>query len=88
MKGLADFDLEAVYEAEIRPLMDRIRTICRKHELPYLAAFQVWSRGPLDGFVNWAFLPLDRAHGCLLLGLRVLEKGHVHPLQVERAAPN
>lgn len=33
------FDLEAVYDAEIFPLMDQILDICKKHKMPMLASF-------------------------------------------------
>lgn len=33
------FDLEAVYDAEIAPLMTQIIDICHKHKLPMLATF-------------------------------------------------
>jgi hypothetical protein len=33
------FDLEAVYDAEIAPLMTQIIEICHKHKLPMFATF-------------------------------------------------
>lgn len=33
------FDLEAVYDAEIAPLMTKIIGICKKHKLPMFATF-------------------------------------------------
>jgi len=34
-----EFDLEAVYDAEIAPLMAQIIDICKKHNLPMCAEF-------------------------------------------------
>lgn len=31
------FDKKAVYENEIRPLMDRVKAICQEHDIPMLA---------------------------------------------------
>lgn len=33
------YDLEAVYDAEIAPLMTRIIEICNRHKMPMLATF-------------------------------------------------
>lgn len=33
------FRLEAVYDAEIAPLMDRIIAICQEHGIPMMASF-------------------------------------------------
>jgi hypothetical protein len=33
------FDLEAIYDAEIAPLMTKISNICQAHKMPMFAAF-------------------------------------------------
>lgn len=33
------YDLEAVYDEQISPLMDQIIAICREHNLPMIASF-------------------------------------------------
>jgi hypothetical protein len=38
-KGIP-WDKEAVYDAEISPLMSRIIAICKEHEIPCVASFQ------------------------------------------------
>lgn len=38
-------NLEAVYDAEIVPLLEQIRTICAAHQLPMLALFLLGSAG-------------------------------------------
>lgn len=43
-----NFDLEAVYDAEIAPLMDRIIAICKQHKLPMLADFY-YKQSPEEG---------------------------------------
>ena len=35
----AEYDLEAVYDAKIAPLMTQIIAICKRHELPMIASF-------------------------------------------------
>ena len=35
----ATWDLEAVYDSEIAPLMTKIIAICKEHEMPMLATF-------------------------------------------------
>ena len=34
-----EYDLEAIYDAEIGPLMAQIIAICERHELPMIASF-------------------------------------------------
>ena len=34
-----EYDLEAIYDAEIGPLMAQIIAICKRHELPMIASF-------------------------------------------------
>lgn len=88
MKAQADFDLEAVYEREIVPLLQQIRAICLKHQLPYLAVFQVASQDGQDGFVTWASLLRDRTNSCLYLALEIVREGHAHPAWIARRCPN
>ena len=38
------FDLEAVYDAEIHPLMEEILRVCKEHQLPMVASF-LFARG-------------------------------------------
>lgn len=59
------FDLEAVYDAEISPLMKRIIEICKEHELPMVASFCYRSDG--DG-AN------DASNTCLPFGDRQPER--------------
>lgn len=33
------YDKEAVYDAQVMPLMDQIRSICREHHIPFIAHF-------------------------------------------------
>lgn len=42
------FDLEAVYDAEIQPLMTKIIAICNAHKLPMFATFFYKSAGDED----------------------------------------
>jgi hypothetical protein len=42
------FDLEAVYDAEIAPLMDKIIAVCKEHKLPMFATF-LYQNDPDDG---------------------------------------
>jgi hypothetical protein len=46
-----NFDLEAVYDAQIAPLMDQIIRICSDHKMPVFATFQYRSdvEGTDDG---------------------------------------
>lgn len=38
-RELETYDLEAVYDAEIAPLMSRIIEICMEHKIPMMATF-------------------------------------------------
>jgi len=38
-KNERGFDLEAVYDAEIAPLMSKIIEVCKKHKMPMFATF-------------------------------------------------
>lgn len=40
-----DWDLEAVYDTQIHPLMEQIISICKEHEMPMLASFQYAKNG-------------------------------------------
>ena len=52
------FDLEAVYDEQINPLMKQIIDICKKHDLPFVASFQYSSNGKDDNnFCSTAVLP-------------------------------
>jgi hypothetical protein len=42
------FDLEAVYDAEIAPLMTKIIEVCKTHKMPMFATF-LYMNDPADG---------------------------------------
>jgi hypothetical protein len=37
--GMENFDLEAVYDAEIAPLMEKVIEVCKRNDLPFVAEF-------------------------------------------------
>lgn len=49
MKNNEPFDLEAVYDTEIAPLMTQIIEICKKHGMPMLASF-CYAKGKEPGY--------------------------------------
>lgn len=51
------FDLEAVYDEQINPLMEKIIAICKEHNLPFVATFQYTSE---PDFCSSAMLPKER----------------------------
>lgn len=42
------YDLEAVYDTEIAPLMSQIIDICKQHDLPMIASFAYAAQGDED----------------------------------------
>jgi hypothetical protein len=73
------FDLEAVYDAEIAPLMRQIIAICKRERMPVFASFAYGSDGEGHDFCT-THLPFDgrtppqftKAHGLIYQGFAAL----------------
>jgi hypothetical protein len=83
-----EFDLEAVYDAEIAPLMTQIIDVCKRHGMPMVASF-CYAVSEEDGFDfctssvprdNWAPPAFDEARRAFmsprsgLLGFTITKK--------------
>lgn len=56
-----EYDLEAVYDEKVYPLMKQIIDICQEHQMPFVASFQYVSDGEDDhGLCSSAYLPDTR----------------------------
>lgn len=58
---LDTYDLEAIYDAQIAPLMTKIIAICVEHDMPMLASFAYAQSLDRSSFCTTAILPEDRA---------------------------
>jgi hypothetical protein len=90
MKKLKGFDLEAVYDSEIAPLMKRIIDICKAHKLPMFSTF-LYASDAQDGHdlctTNLMFE--ERKIPCRLASLEPTIRGERSPslrIQVRNSA--
>ena len=56
---MSEFDLEAVYDAEIAPLLTQIIAICKRERLPMLASFFYHNSEEHGAGYSSTFLPFD-----------------------------
>lgn len=85
MENQEPFDLEAVYDAEIFPLMKQVIEICQKHNLPMFATFMYVSDDEQgEGFCTSTVLPKERPIPEKMLDLpQIMMSRRVRPLNIK-----
>lgn len=75
-------DSEAIYDAEISPLMTQIIAICKRHRIPMLATFQYSNRETDEGNAHFCTtrLPFDGEDGSLARATVEIRSGGVRAL--------
>lgn len=66
------FDLEAIYDEQISPLMTQIIAICKEHDLPMLATFVCAQREDDDPLHCTTYIPREGVTGVLRSLYRVV----------------
>ena len=75
--GGAVSDREAMYDEHISPLMTEIIALCKEHDIPVVASFDLQCDDDPGLMCTTAILP-DHAQDCLVRALRIMrEPSHV-----------
>lgn len=76
MRPMSDRDREAVYDAEIYPLMNQIIAICQRENIPIVASFDISSPAKPGLKCTTSILPPDSSKD-LVAAAQILADGFV-----------